>query len=59
MDMENEFINAREAAAFLGISMANLYKLTSTKSIPFYKPSKKLYFKKSELRGYIYKNKQA
>lgn len=57
--MEDEFINAKEAATFLGISMANLYKLTMTKSIPFYKPSKKLYFKKSELIGYINKSKQA
>ncbi len=57
--MENEFINAKEAALFLGISMANLYKLTSAKNIPFYKPSKKLYFKKSELTSYINKSKQA
>lgn len=57
--MENGFLNAKEASAFLGISMANLYKLTSIKAIPFYKPTKKLYFKKSELMDYINKSKQA
>lgn len=49
-----EFINANEAAAYLNISTNYLYKLTSEKKFPFYKPSGKLiYFKKSELDNWI------
>ena len=33
----NELINLEEAARFLGLKKSYLYKLTSTKQIPFYK----------------------
>ena len=51
--MEEQFIDVKEAAEFLRISVGYLYKLTYIKAIPFYKPKKKLYFKKSELATYI------
>lgn len=56
--MEEQYLTATEAAAFLRITMANLYKLTMAKTIPFYKPTKKLYFKKAELIDYINQAKQ-
>ena len=39
-----------EAAKFLNLSQSHLYKLTSERKIPHFKPSgKKIYFDKSEL----------
>ena len=39
-----------EAAKFLDLSQSHLYKLTSERKIPHFKPSgKKIYFDKSEL----------
>lgn len=56
--MEEQYLTAKEAAAFLRIAMPTLYRLTAEKAIPFYKPIKKLYFKKAELIEYINKEKQ-
>lgn len=51
---ESEFLNAQNAAQFLGISKSALYKLTSKGKIKFYKPSGKLiYFFKDDLVNYI------
>lgn len=57
--MEEQFLNTKEVAVFLQISVGKIYQLTMKKAIPFYKPGGKLYFKKSELIEYINKNKQA
>lgn len=59
LNMKEQFLNTKEAAAFLQISVGKIYQLTMKKAIPFYKPGGKLYFKKSELIEYINKNKQA
>jgi excisionase family DNA binding protein len=49
-----------EAANFLGISKSTLYKRTSNRDIPHYKPSGKLiYFKKKELVAWMCKNRIA
>lgn len=56
--MEEQYLNAKEAADFLRIKLVTLYQLTYKRVIPFYKPAKKLYFKKSELQRYIDKGKQ-
>jgi excisionase family DNA binding protein len=43
-----------EAATFLNLSESNLYKLTSERRIPHFKPNgKKIYFDKSELVQWI------
>lgn len=57
--MTEQYLNAKEAAEFLRITLGSLYQLTFKRAIPFYKPSKKLYFKKSELQKYIKEGKQA
>jgi len=55
---QKEFLNANEASEYLNISTNYLYKLTSEKKFPFYKPSGKLiYFKKSELNEWICRNR--
>lgn len=53
---ENEFLNFKDAVAYLSISASLLYKLTSSKQIKFYKPRGKLFFKKEDLRSYITKS---
>ena len=43
-------LTIQETAKFLNLSQSHLYKLTSERKIPHFKPSgKKIYFDKSEL----------
>ncbi|MCT4137688.1 helix-turn-helix domain-containing protein [Elizabethkingia anophelis] len=54
-----EILNFEEAAIYLQTSRSYLYKLTSSKTIPHYKPTGKLiFFKKSELDEWIMSGKQ-
>jgi len=49
-----------EAAEYLNVSKSHLYKLTSTNRIAHYKPNgKKIYFKKSDLNNYLFRNRKA
>jgi excisionase family DNA binding protein len=49
-----------EAAAYLGMARAYLYKLTSQGRIPHYKPAGgKLYFTLEDLDGYLYRGRRA
>ena len=51
---ESNFIGVAEAARVLGISIAYLYKLTSARAIPYYKPRGGiLRFDKDELQEYV------
>ena len=46
-----------EAAKFLNLSQSHIYKLTSERKIPHFKPSgKKIYFDKSELIQWLKRN---
>jgi len=46
-----------EASKFLNLSKSYLYKLTSSSSIPHYKPQgKMLYFEKEELEAWLRQN---
>ena len=48
-----------EAAEYLGVSKSHLYKLTSGAKIAHFKPAgKKLYFRKSDLSAYLFRNKR-
>ncbi len=54
---QNEMLDFNSLCLYLGLSSDCLYKLTSSKTIPFHKPfGKKLYFKKSEIDELIFKN---
>ncbi|MBW8359597.1 MAG: helix-turn-helix domain-containing protein [Weeksellaceae bacterium] len=54
-----EILNFDEASTYLSMSRSHLYKLTSGKEIPHYKPSGKLiYFKKGELNEWILQSRQ-
>ena len=53
-------LNFKEACEYLDISKSYLYKCTHKNLIPFFKPNgKKIYFLKSELRGWLLRNRQA
>jgi excisionase family DNA binding protein len=53
-----EVLNAGEAAKYLSLSQAYLYRLTSARLIPHYKPGKKLYFKRTDLDSWMLRNRQ-
>jgi excisionase family DNA binding protein len=49
-----EVLTFEEAANFTGMSRSYLYKLTSTKQVPHYKPSGKMvYFNRAELEAWL------
>ncbi|MBK8487610.1 MAG: helix-turn-helix domain-containing protein [Bacteroidetes bacterium] len=49
-----DFLKTKDAAEFLGIKPVTLYKLTSNRKIPFYRPNGKLmYFAIGDLVAYI------
>ncbi len=52
-----EIIGTKEAAAFLKIKMATLYKKTSDRDIPHTKKGNKLYFCPTELKQWLLKGR--
>jgi excisionase family DNA binding protein len=56
---QKEILTLSEAAIFAGISKSYLYKMTSERRIPYYRPESKLiYFKRSELENWLLKNRK-
>ena len=54
-----EIMTISECATYTGLSTSYLYKLTSKKEIPFFKPmGKRVYFKRSELDQWLLRNRQ-
>ena len=55
-----EVLSIDECAAFTNLSVPHLYRLTSQRIIPFYKPQGgKIYFKKSEIENWLLQGRQA
>ncbi len=54
-----EILTVYEAAEFLNLETSYLYQLTSKRLIPFYRPGRKLYFKKSDLIDWITLHRQS
>lgn len=53
-----DVLTSDEACEYIGISSSLLYKLTSAKEIPCYKPrGKMLYFKRTEIDEWLLKNR--
>ena len=49
-----EVLTAREAAAYMDISLSYLYRLTMDRAIPFYKPNgKRIYFRRAEVEDWL------
>ena len=58
--IRKEVLNLSEASQYLELSHSHLYKLTSSGSIPHYKPNgKKLYFNRAELDQWLQRNRQS
>lgn len=56
--LNKSVLNFDEVAVYTGLSKSTLYKLTSGKMIPHYKPSgKMLYFDKKELDSWLLQNR--
>ena len=54
MNMENKFLDIKEAAEYLGYSAGYLYKLASRKKIPSYQPTgNKILFDKEEIEKWV------
>lgn len=52
-----DILTLQEASVYIGVSLSQLYKLTSTQSIPHYKPRGKMcYFEKNELDAWLLRN---
>ena len=58
LDNAKEVLSVEEAARFMDIARSSLYKVTSDKSIPFYRPNgKMIYFEKADILKWIRKNR--
>ena len=55
-NMSNKFINAEQASELLNLSKSTIYKMTMAKTIPFYKPRRRLLFCPDELIEYVKKS---
>ena len=57
IDVENEdYLDQREAAKFLRISLPTIINWKKTKKIPYYQEGRKVLYKKSELLKVMQKN---
>lgn len=54
---DKSILSFQEAQDFLSLSSSSLYKLTSRKKIPHYKPQGRIYFKKTELEEWVLNSK--
>ena len=53
-------LSLEETSDYLHISKSYLYKLTCLKKIPYFKPNgKMIYFKKSDLNKWLFRNRQS
>ena len=55
--MKNLF-SVAEAASYLKMPLHSIYKLTSKRLIPFYKPGKRILFDVSELDAWLLQSKK-
>ena len=58
--LSKDIMTFKEAVLYTGIPKSTLYKLTSSRNIPFYKPvSKSIFFNRNELDTWLLKNRYA
>ena len=56
--LQKQVLNFNETCKYLELSQSHLYKLTSTGTIPHYKPNgKKIYFQREELDHWLLRNR--
>lgn len=56
---QKELMTIEEASDYLGFKVSYLYRLTSGKKIPFYKPARKVFFKKNELDEWVFTHRES
>ncbi|MFA7135082.1 MAG: helix-turn-helix domain-containing protein [Bacteroidales bacterium] len=49
-------MSSKEAAAYLGISVARLYQLIRNSQLPFFKPNRKMFFERHRLDEWVANN---
>ena len=52
-------MNVRQLSKYLGLSLSDIYKKTSSNVIPFYKRGKKIYFKRTEIDEWLTEFRQS
>ena len=53
-------LNVDDLCLLLGTTRSNVYRMTSEKKIPFYKPLRgKIYFKRDEIESWLLRNRSA
>ena len=58
LDDAKEVLTVEEASRFMDIARSSLYKMTSDRSIPFYRPNgKMIYFEKADILAWIRQNR--
>ncbi|MDI6049399.1 helix-turn-helix domain-containing protein [Flavobacterium sp. XS2P24] len=56
-NIDDDFMNIEQLSSFIGLSKPTIYRLTHKQKIPYFKASKRLYFKKSHIKKWIYASK--
>jgi len=55
---QKKVLTVDEVSTYTGLSKSYLYKLTSSKEIPFYKPNgKTIFFEREELENWLLRNR--
>ena len=58
LDNAKEVLTVEETSRFMDIARSSLYKMTSDRSIPFYRPNgKMIYFEKADILAWIRQNR--
>lgn len=59
-DMEKNHMSVAELGGYTDLSKSTIYKLTSRREIPFYKPTgRKIFFKRDEIDAWLLRNRIA
>jgi excisionase family DNA binding protein len=53
METAKEILTVQECAKFLGVSVQTIHLKTSRNELPYYKPSRRIYFLKDEIIKWI------
>lgn len=54
---QKEMFSVEELVIYTGLSLSMIYKLVREKTIPFYKPVGKLFFKRTEIDAWLQQNR--
>lgn len=58
-EMKSDYLDTTEAADYLHISKAQIYRMIKSRNIPFYKISSKILLKISDIDDFMYNNRMS